>query len=107
MLKLDKISYKNATFSAEYTFNISESGIYALVGESGSGKSTLINLISGFLNIHSGSISFQNKSLLDLTPSQRPISTLFQNYNNFEHLTIFENIILGVDPKMITNNITI
>ena len=105
MLKLDKISYKNVTFSAEYTFNISKSGIYALVGESGSGKSTLINLISGFLNIYSGSISFKNKSLLDLTPSQRPISTLFQNYNNFDHLTIFENIILGVDSKMINNNI--
>jgi len=43
--------------------------------------------------------------LLDLTPSQRPISTLFQNYNNFDHLTIFENIILGVDSKMINNNI--
>ena len=97
------VAYLN--FSAEYTFNITQSGIYALVGESGSGKSTLINLISGFLSIHSGSISFKNKSLLDLSPSQRPISTLFQNYNNFEHLTIFENIILGVDPKMIRNNI--
>ena len=100
MLELNKLSYSTDTFSAEYTFNIKKSGIYALVGESGSGKSTLINLIGGFLKVNSGSIFLKNKNLLSQTPSQRSISSLFQNYNNFDHLTIFDNIILGIDPYM-------
>ncbi|MDC0861172.1 ATP-binding cassette domain-containing protein [Alphaproteobacteria bacterium] len=100
MLELNKLSYSAGDFFAEYTFNISKSGIYALVGESGSGKSTLINLIGGFLNVNSGSIFLDDKNLLNLSPSDRPVSSLFQNYNNFDHLTIFQNIILGIDPSM-------
>ena len=64
MLELNKLSYSTDTFSAEYTFNIKKSGIYALVGESGSGKSTLINLIGGFLKVNSGSIFLKNKNLM-------------------------------------------
>jgi thiamine transport system ATP-binding protein len=104
MLELNKLSFTTNDFSAEYTFSISKSGIYALVGESGSGKSTLINLIGGFLKVNSGSIFFKKKNLLNLSPSERPISSLFQNYNNFDHLTIFENIILGIDPSMGTSD---
>ena len=63
MLELNKLSYSAGDFFAEYTFNISKSGIYALVGESGSGKSTLINLIGGFLNVNSGSIFLDDKIL--------------------------------------------
>lgn len=100
MLELNKLSYSSGDFFAEYTFNISKSGIYALVGESGSGKSTLINLIGGFLKVSSGSIFFDDENLLNLSPSDRPVSSLFQNYNNFDHLTIFQNIILGIDPSM-------
>ena len=100
MLELNKLSFTTNDFSAEYTFSIAKSGIYALVGESGSGKSTLISLIGGFLKVNSGSIFFKKKNLLNLSPSERPISSLFQNYNNFDHLTIFENIILGIDPSM-------
>ena len=61
MLELNKLSFTANDFSAEYTFSISKSGIYALVGESGSGKSTLINLIGGFLKVNSGSIFFKKK----------------------------------------------
>ncbi|MDB9776813.1 ATP-binding cassette domain-containing protein [Alphaproteobacteria bacterium] len=100
MLELNKLSYSSGDFFAEYTFNISKSGIYALVGESGSGKSTLINLMGGFLKVSSGSIFFDDENLLNLSPSDRPVSSLFQNYNNFDHLTIFQNIILGIDPSM-------
>jgi thiamine transport system ATP-binding protein len=35
-----------------------------------------------------------------LKPSERNISILFQDHNNFNHLSIFENIILGIDPDM-------
>ena len=66
MLELNKLSFTTNDFSAEYTFSIAKSGIYALVGESGSGKSTLISLIGGFLKVNSGSIFFKKKKFTEL-----------------------------------------
>ena len=71
-----------------------------VVGRSGSGKSTLLNLIAGFIELQSGKIIYNDSNLNDLEPSQRDLSILFQNFNNFDHLSIFENIILGIDPQM-------
>jgi thiamine transport system ATP-binding protein len=71
-----------------------------VVGRSGSGKSTLLNLIAGFIEPQSGKIIYNDSNLNDLDPSQRDLSILFQNFNNFDHLSIFENIILGIDPQM-------
>jgi thiamine transport system ATP-binding protein len=71
-----------------------------VVGRSGSGKSTLLNLIAGFIEPQSGKIIYNDSNLNDLEPSQRDLSILFQNFNNFDHLSIFENIILGIDPQM-------
>ena len=71
-----------------------------VVGRSGSGKSTLLNLIAGFIEPQSGKIIYNDLNLNDLEPSQRDLSILFQNFNNFDHLSIFENIILGIDPQM-------
>ena len=71
-----------------------------VVGRSGSGKSTLLNLIAGFVEPQYGKIIYNDSNLNDLEPSQRDLSILFQNFNNFDHLSIFENIILGIDPLM-------
>ena len=59
----------------------------------------MLNLIAGFIEPQSGKIIYKN-SKLNLEPSQRDLSILFQNFNNFDHLSIFQNIILGIDPQM-------
>ena len=70
------------------------------LGKSGSGKSTLFNLLAGFLSPNDGSVFLNEKEITFLKPPQRNISILFQDHNNFNHLSIFENIILGIDPDM-------
>ena len=109
MLKIDKLTCSFGSFNTNFNLKISNSGIVGVVGRSGSGKSTLLNLIAGFIDPQSGKIIYNDSNLNDLESSQRDLSILFQNFNNFDHLTIFENIILGIDPQMrkTTNNLRI
>ena len=100
MLKIDKLTCSFGSFNANFNLKILNSGIVGVVGRSGSGKSTLLNLIAGFIEPQSGKIIYNDSNLNDLEPSQRDLSILFQNFNNFDHLSIFENIILGIDPQM-------
>ena len=100
MLKIDKLTCSFGSFNTNFNLKISNSGILGVVGRSGSGKSTLLNLIAGFIDPQSGKIIYNDSNLNDLEPSQRDLSILFQNFNNFDHLSIFENIILGIDPQM-------
>ena len=100
MLKIDKLTCSFGSFNTNFSFKVLNSGIVGVVGRSGSGKSTLLNLIAGFIEPQSGKIIYNDSNLNDLEPSQRDLSILFQNFNNFDHLSIFENIILGIDPQM-------
>ena len=100
MLKIDKLTCSFGSFNTNFSFKILNSGIVGVVGRSGSGKSTLLNLIAGFIEPQSGKIIYNDSNLNDLEPSQRDLSILFQNFNNFDHLSIFQNIILGIDPQM-------
>ena len=100
MLKIDKLTCSFGSFNTNFNLKILNSGIVGVVGRSGSGKSTLLNLIAGFIEPQSGKIIYKNSKLNGLDPSQRDLSILFQNFNNFDHLSIFQNIILGIDPQM-------
>ena len=100
MLKIDKLTCSFGSFNTNFNLKISNSGIVGVIGRSGSGKSTLLNLIAGFIDPQSGKIIYNDSNLNDLEPSQRDLSILFQNFNNFDHLSIYENIILGIDPQM-------
>ena len=100
MLKINKLKYKIEKASFEFDFELKSSQLVGVIGKSGSGKSTLFNLLSGFLKPKQGSIYFSDKNITNLKPFDRDISILFQDHNNFNHLTIFENIILGIDSDM-------
>jgi len=100
MLVLDKLTCSFGSFDTSFNLEIYKTGIVGVVGRSGSGKSTLLNLIAGFVEPQYGKIIYNDSNLNDLEPSQRDLSILFQNFNNFDHLSIFENIILGIDPLM-------
>lgn len=72
----------------------------AILGESGSGKTTLLNLIGGFVPLQSGDISWNGQSITDLTPDRRPVTSLFQENNLFEHLSVAQNVGLGLNPGL-------
>ncbi|MBB3322467.1 MULTISPECIES: thiamine ABC transporter ATP-binding protein ThiQ [unclassified Atlantibacter] len=76
----------------------------AILGPSGAGKSTLLNLIAGFLSPASGQIELNSGDHTRTPPAQRPVSILFQENNLFNHLTVRQNIGLGLHPGLKLND---
>lgn len=83
-----------------FTFGVDQGECIAINGPSGSGKSTLLNLLAGFLTPESGTIRWENGLLNGLPPWERPITSLFQEHNLFEHLDVQTNIGLGIHPGL-------
>tara|TARA_B100000809_G_C15070260_1_gene505719 strand:- start:188 stop:1192 length:1005 start_codon:yes stop_codon:yes gene_type:complete len=77
--------------------------IMALVGESGSGKTTLIRLIAGLETIDFGRIELNNTVVASdqifVSPEQRNIGMVFQDYALFPHLTVFKNVAYGISKS--------
>lgn len=99
MLIAKALTYRHEQQIYTFSFEIKQGEIVSICGESGAGKSTLLALISGLLEPESGTLQFHQDSLLSLTAYKRPLSILFQEHNVFEHLSVFDNIALGLSPS--------
>lgn len=100
MLTLRDIKLAQGSFTLEANFSVQAKKITAVVGPSGGGKSTLISAIAGFLKPTSGSMFWHDTDITALSPSDRPVSILFQDNNLFPHLTIADNIGLALRPNL-------
>jgi putative spermidine/putrescine transport system ATP-binding protein len=63
-----------------------------LLGPSGSGKTTTLNIVSGFADATSGTLSIDGVTMDDVPPRKRGIGMVFQNYALFPHMTVEQNI---------------
>ncbi len=84
----------------QFDFQLKPGECLAIHGASGSGKSTLLNLIAGFLQPDAGSIVWNRTQLNALPPWERPVTSVFQEHNLFEHLNVADNIGLGLHPGL-------
>ena len=78
------------------SFQIGNDECLALVGPSGCGKSTTLRLIAGLDPVNEGSIAIGGKDVTQLAPAQRSIGMVFQSYALLPHLSVFENLELGL-----------
>lgn len=85
---------------SDVSFSITRNTIHCLVGENGAGKSTLIKILTGALTRTSGTILLGGKEYTVSGPKDagnKGISTLFQELNVVDQLTVEENLTLGVE----------
>lgn len=83
-----------------FNLNVKAGERFAIIGESGAGKSTLLNLIAGFEFPAQGEIWLNDKNHTRSAPYERPVSMLFQENNLFPHLTVQQNLALGLKPSL-------
>src|SRR6266516_4878216 len=104
---VDKV-YENG-FSAvhELSLEINDGEFLVLVGPSGCGKTTALRMVAGLEEISDGTITIGGRVVNDLTPKERDIAMVFQNYALYPHLTVAENIAFGLrlrkEPKKTIN----
>ena len=75
---------------------IKDKEFVVLVGPSGCGKSTTLRMIAGLEEITEGDIFIDGKRVNDVSPKDRDIAMVFQNYALYPHMTVFENMAFGL-----------
>lgn len=100
MLELQNITVTQDDFSLHADLTVPAASHMAVIGASGSGKTTLLSLIGGFLAPDSGRILWDGQDITAVPPGQRPVSFLFQDQNLFPHLTVAQNVGLGLRPDL-------
>jgi len=80
-----------------------ESGEFvALLGASGSGKSTLLRIIAGLEAPDAGTVTIAARDVTALPPNQRDLAMVFQSYALYPHMTIAQNLALGLEMRRLT-----
>jgi thiamine transport system ATP-binding protein len=100
MLHLDHLDMGQGAFSLTADWRLEAGARLAIIGPSGAGKSTLLSVIGGFLAPRAGQVLWNEADITAQPPGARPITMLFQDQNLFPHLTIAQNIGLGLSPKL-------
>jgi multiple sugar transport system ATP-binding protein len=85
--------YRDGTLAVrDLSLDIADGEFAVLVGPSGCGKTTLLRMIAGLEEITTGSIRIGDRVVNDLTPKDRDIAMVFQNYALYPHMTVARNM---------------
>jgi len=91
--------FGDTTAVEEVSLEIEDGEFFTLLGPSGSGKTTLLRMIAGLETPTDGAIYLGGADVTDDRPSERDVSTVFQNYALFPHMTVSENIAYGLEIR--------
>ena len=94
-LNVQHLSIQRGELEWQHHFSLMSGQILVLMGQSGSGKTSLLECLGGFLAAKSGHVLYADQRIDTLVPEQRPVSSLFQQHNLFEHLSVEQNLKLG------------
>ena len=98
--KLDLVNitklYPNGDGVKNITLSVEEGQLITLLGPSGCGKTTILRTIGGFIDLNEGDILINGKSIIALPPEKRPTAMVFQSYNLWPHMTVYDNMEFGL-----------
>ena len=80
----------------DLNLTVEDGQLLVMVGPSGCGKTTTLRLIAGLETPDRGDILLDDKSLKGVAPKDRDVAMVFQDHALFPHLTVFENVALGL-----------
>jgi multiple sugar transport system ATP-binding protein len=93
---VDKIYDNGVQAVFDLSLRIQDGEFLVLVGPSGCGKTTALRMVAGLEDISGGTITIGERVVNDLTPKERDIAMVFQNYALYPHLSVADNIAFGL-----------
>lgn len=93
---VDKVYPGDVQAVKDLSLDIKDGEFLVLVGPSGCGKTTALRMVAGLEEISDGTISIGDRVVNDLTPKERDIAMVFQNYALYPHMSVAENIAFGL-----------
>lgn len=96
MLRLEHLDLRQDDFRLQADLTVPVGARVAVIGPSGAGKSTLLMAAAGFFAPVAGRVLWDGQDLTGMAPGDRPLSILFQDQNLFPHLTLAQNLGLGL-----------
>ncbi len=105
MSKLELINmtklYKTGDGVRDINLSIEEGELVTLLGPSGCGKTTILRTIGGFLDCDGGDIRINGQSIIHLPPEKRPTAMVFQSYNLWPHMRVYDNLAFGLKLRKV------
>ncbi len=98
-LEVDRLHKNYLDFRLEADFVAAQGEIVAILGPSGAGKSTLLRLLAGLQNPDGGEIRMAGRNVAGLSPRQRGIGLVFQDFALFPHYSVAQNIAYGLKVR--------
>lgn len=96
--------YGKATVVHNVSLEISDKEFVVLVGPSGCGKSTVLRMIAGLEEVSEGSVYIGDRLVNDVSPKDRDIAMVFQNYALYPHMTVYDNLAFGLKMRKFTKS---
>ena len=83
----------------DLSLEVGDGEFLILVGPSGCGKTTALRLVAGLEKPSSGTITIGDRVVNDVTPRDRDIAMVFQNYALYPHMTVYKNIAFALKVR--------
>lgn len=99
-IRFEGLHFARPDFTLAADWSLPSGSRTALIGPSGAGKSTLLGLIAGFETPIAGRVRLGGVDMAGVPPQDRPVTLVFQDHNLFAHLTVAQNVGLGLDPGL-------
>ena len=85
-------SYGTEVALDDVTMTVPDGAFVVLLGPTGAGKTTTLRMVSGLDNPDTGGVTIGGRDMADLTPAQRDVAMVFQQYSLYPHLTVRQNL---------------
>jgi branched-chain amino acid transport system ATP-binding protein len=110
MLNFENVSagYGDLKVLYDVSLHVGKGEVVSLVGSNGAGKTTLLNIISGFVPITTGKVTYEGKDLMSVKAHQKAslgIAHIPQGRGIFGTLTVKENLIIGAYARQVRANV--
>ncbi|MFN4100537.1 MAG: ABC transporter ATP-binding protein [Pararhodobacter sp.] len=93
--------FGNTTALEDVTMKVPDGAFVVLLGPTGAGKTTMLRLVSGLDTPDAGAISIGGRPMAGVTPAERDVAMVFQQYSLYPHLTVRENLEFPLKSPML------